>query len=112
VRIVKSNTAAGRKTIQSLVNRGKAPNPRVEAAVRKILRGIERNGDVALRRFAVHLDALGARQCLLVHRSELLEALKEMRRTDREFVRALESAADNIRQFAKWQKPQEWSREI
>ncbi len=112
MRIVKSDMAAGRKAIHGLVNRGKTASSRVEAAARKILRDVERNGDAALRRLAVQFDGLGARQSMMVQRSELSRALKNMRKADPQFLNALEAATDNIRKFAEWQKPREWSRKI
>ncbi len=112
MRIVRSNTAAGRDAIARLVNRGQAARPNVEAIASKILRDVERKGDTALRRYAVELDGLGLRQSFKVQRSESLDALKKMRSFDPAFVKALEAAAGNIRKFAEWQSPHEWSRKI
>lgn len=112
MRPVKSNSTAGRAAIAVLINRGQAAGSRVEPAVRAILDGVRRKGDVALRRYAVTLDGLNPRQPFAVPQTELRNALHGLRKSDPQFVTALQVAADNIRNFAQWQRPQEWSREL
>ncbi len=80
-----------------------------EKTVTKIMAEVRRNGDRALRKYAQKYDSLTARQALLVSQEELAEALASV---SNEFRSALAAAAKNIRQFAEWQKPQSFTREM
>lgn len=80
-----------------------------EKLVSRIVNDVRKNGEKALRRYAEKFDGLGAKQPLTVLQQEMKSALDSV---SPEFRRALEAAAKNIRQFAEWQKPHSFSREI
>ena len=81
----------------------------VDAVVRRIVRDVRRQGDAALRRYAQRLDGLGSKQPLRVPKAELQRAWREI---PGELRNALRFAAKNIRRFAEWQTPKEWTRAI
>jgi histidinol dehydrogenase len=70
---------------------------------------VRRNGDRALRRYAVEWDGLEKSQSLRVPEAELREAWKNI---SPELKNAIKQAAENIRRYCEWQKPEEWRREI
>lgn len=80
----------------------------LEPRVRRIVQSVRRQGDQALRRYAEQWDGLKPGEALRVPESEMQAALKS---SSRELRAALETAADNIRNFCQWQKPAEWARE-
>jgi histidinol dehydrogenase len=92
-----------------LAHRGSADTARVEPAVRRIVSAVRHKGDRALRAYAERWDGLMPRQQLNVTSDEMQTAWDQ---TPEELCRALRIAADNIRQFAEWQKPADWQREI
>src|SRR4029077_20000712 len=110
MRVVKANTPAGKHAIAALTNRSDKGMARVDTVVRKILTGVRKRGDVALRSYATKLDGLASDKSIRVPLAEIQRALASLRQNDGEFVRALETAAQNTRSFAEWQKPQAWSR--
>jgi len=77
-----------------------------EAAVRKIIEDVKRNGDRALLKYTRKFDrsALGVKD-LLVSRQEIEKACKSV---DRDFLSAIKAAAKNIRSYHEKQKPSEW----
>jgi histidinol dehydrogenase len=77
----------------------------IEPEVRKIVAGVKRGGDTALRRFATLWDGLHKEQALRVSEVEIEAAWRE---TPKKIRRALEDAAANIRRFCRWQMPREW----
>jgi histidinol dehydrogenase len=81
----------------------------VEPAVRRIVNDVRKNGDRALRRYATRWDGLSKKEPLRVPEVELQRA---WRQTPPELQNAIRQAADNIRRYCEWQKPQEWQREI
>jgi histidinol dehydrogenase len=80
-----------------------------EKAVARIVRDVRQNGDRALRKHAGKFDGLGPRQPLTVPADEMQAALASV---SSDFRRAIEAAARNIRQFAEWQKPSGFTREL
>lgn len=80
-----------------------------EKTAARIIAAIRKNGDRALRKYAVKHDSLGPRQAFAVAPDEMRNALA---RVTPEFRRALEAAAANIRRFAEWQKPAPFTREM
>src|SRR6266404_8453899 len=98
-----------RKALQRLRQRGAREAARIEPLVRRILGHVKRDGDNALLHYAKRLDGLAANQLLRVSEAEMQRALEE---TPKTFRRALVVAAENIRQFAEWQKPRPWRREM
>jgi histidinol dehydrogenase len=95
--------------VRALEQRGASDLSEVEPAVRRIVSNLRRSGDHALRRYAVRWDGLGKSEPMRVPEADLLEAWQ---RTPPELRDAITQAADNIRRYCEWQKPQEWRREI
>src|SRR5256885_11748382 len=91
--------------VRKLEQRGTTDLARVEKPVRRIVDDVRRNGDRALRRYAEKWDGLAPRQSLRASAQELEQAWNAV---SQEFHKALETAADNIRQYCEWQKPKEW----
>ena len=106
MRIVASKDAG--PLLRKLVERGARSTAKVEPAVRRIVADVRKNGDRALLRYARKLDKLAPRQSLRVSTEELQRALDE---TPKPVSAALTQAAQSIRQFAEWQRPQSWQRE-
>ncbi len=77
-----------------------------EQVVRPILDDVRRNGDPALVRLTQRLDGIDLRrQGFTVGRAEIERAY---RRVPKDFLRALEVAAQNIRHIAERQLPAAW----
>ncbi len=95
--------------VRALEQRGASDLAKVEPAVGRIVSNVRRNGDRALRRYAARWDGLGRDQPARVPEAALLEAWQ---RIPPELREAITLAADNIRRYCEWQKPQEWRREI
>lgn len=80
-----------------------------EKTVAKIVGEVKKNGDRALRNYAQKFDGLEPKQSLAVSLKEMAEALASV---SDEFLRALEAAVNNVRQFAEWQKPRPFVRQM
>jgi histidinol dehydrogenase len=101
-------TLRGRKAesyVRALEQRGATDLARVEKQVARIVNDVRKNGDRALRSYAEKWDGLKTRQPLRVTDAELEKAWNAV---SDEFKQALQTAADNIRQYCEWQKPQPW----
>jgi histidinol dehydrogenase len=101
-------TLRGRKAeafVRTLEQRGASDFARVEKTVSRIVSDVRKSGDRALRRYAEKLDGLKSKQPLRVTEAELDHAWNNV---SEEFKQALKTAADNIRQYCEWQKPQQW----
>ena len=99
---------SGRKAetfVRALEQRGATDLARVEKQVGRIVADVRKNGDPALRRYAEKWDGLKAKQSLRVADAELEQAWNAV---PDEFKQALKTAADNIRRYCEWQKPQPW----
>jgi histidinol dehydrogenase len=79
----------------------------IEKTAARIVSDVRKGGDRTLRRYAEKFDGLNAKDPLAVPEHEIVAALDSV---PREFRRALESAAKNIRRFAEWQKPEPFTR--
>jgi histidinol dehydrogenase len=95
--------------VRALEQRGATDLAEVEPEVRRIVNDIRRNGDRALRRYAAKWDGLGKGEPLRVPDADLHEAWEK---SPGELKGAIRQAADNIRRYCEWQKPEEWRREI
>ncbi len=104
MRIVSGREADG--MVERLASRG-ARLGSLEPRVRRIVDGVRRGGERALRRFAERWDGLAARQSLTVSDKEMAEALRTLSPALRKSLRL---AAQNIRSFCEWQKPKDWMR--
>ncbi|HET9695338.1 MAG TPA: histidinol dehydrogenase [Terriglobales bacterium] len=91
------------------VNRRILFSAETEKTVARIVNDVRKNGDRGLRKYAEKLDGLEKRQSLKVSAEEMSAALAGV---SPEFREAIEAAAKNIRQFAEWQKPTAFSREL
>ena len=89
--------------------RGKDIDPTVKRVATRIVEDVRTTREKALRKYSEKLDGLGKDQPIAVSQEEMKAALREV---SKEFVAALKVAAKNIRQFAQWQKPTAWMREI
>jgi len=79
----------------------------LEPRVRRIVDSVRRGGERALRRYAGRWDGLEAKQSLRVSEDEMAEALVGV---PAELRKSLRQAAQGIRQFCEWQKPDGWMR--
>ena len=91
--------------VRAMEQRGATDLARVEKQVGRIVSDVRKNGDRALRRLAEKWDGLGKKQPLRVSDAELEAAWGSV---SEQFRQALTTAADNIRQYCEWQKPQPW----
>lgn len=107
MRILEGDDA--RRAVAALAAREAVPNPKVDKVVAKVVSDVRRNGDRALRAYAEALDGLAKGQPVQVTRAELQQAVRSV---SKEFIKAVETAAKNIRQFAEWQKPKAWMKTI
>jgi len=101
--------AAARKAVAALASREPVPNPKIEKTVATIVGNVRRKGDRALRTYAEKFDGLEKGQPVQVTRAELQQAVRGI---SKDFIRAVETAAKNIRQFAEWQMPKPFVRSI
>jgi histidinol dehydrogenase len=95
--------------VQALDERGANDLAEVEPVVRRIVKQVRLHGDRALRGYAARWDGLGKSEPVRVPENELHQAWEK---TPANLQDAIRQAADNIRRFCEWQKPQEWRREI
>src|SRR5579862_843595 len=95
--------------VLTVERRGATELAEVEPAVRRIVNHVRRNGDQALRRYAVRWDRLGRNEPVRVPEAELHSALQGI---PQELRKAMTHAAANIRRYCEWQRPAEWQREI
>ena len=95
--------------VRAAEQRGSTDLADVEPPVRRIVNDVRRNGDRALRRYAVRWDELGRSQRIRVSGAELQEAWQKL---SAELQDAIKKAASNIRRFCQWQKPREWRRKV
>ena len=79
----------------------------LEPRVRRIVDTVRRGGERSLRRYAERWDGLAAKRSLRVSEGEMAEALA---RVPAELRNSLRQAAESIRQFCEWQKPDGWMR--
>ncbi len=93
--------------LRQLEERSSVATTQLEPAVRRILLAVRKNGDAGLRRYASKLDGLAAETPLRVSREEMAAAWRE---TPKELRQSLQIAAKNIRRFAQWQMPKDWTR--
>ena len=95
--------------VRALERRGATDLEEVEPGVLRIVSNVRRNGDRALRRYAVRWDHLGGDEAVRVPEADLDEAWQN---TSPELQDAITQAAANIRRYCEWQKPKQWRREI
>jgi histidinol dehydrogenase len=106
VRTFGRSKAAAAALVETLERRGAANTAKVEPVVRGILAVVRKDGDAALRRYAVEFDGLKKGQSLLVSREEMQAAWES---TAPEMQAAMMVARGNILAFAEAQLPKEWT---
>lgn len=104
MRIVSGREAAA--MVERLARRGSGVSG-LEPRVRRIIEGVRRGGDRALRRYAERWDGLAPKQSLRVSDEEMAAAWRTIPPVLR---KSLRQAAQNIRRFCEWQKPKNWMR--
>jgi len=95
--------------VARLAHRYASFDPAVEIAVAGIVNEVRSRGEEALVAYARRYDGLGDAQPVRVSEEELKAAPGKV---SRDFCRAIEAAATNIRNFAEWQMPRPWMRTI
>lgn len=98
--------AAGRKRVELLLARRSAAWENVLPAAKRIVDGVRKGGDAALRAYAEKFDGNSKPSRLQISPDEMQEALENISPV---FERALRTAAKNIRAFAERQKPKDWN---
>jgi histidinol dehydrogenase len=97
------------QAVASLAHRYASFDPAVEKTVAGIVSRVRTGGDAALLEYAHKLDRLAPGAPMRVPVGELQAAIGMV---SPDFIRAIESAAKNIRSFAEWQMPRPWLRTI
>ena len=97
------------QAVASLAHRYESFDPAVEKTVAGIVSKVRSGGDAALLDYAHQLDGLAEGASMLVSAEELQAAVGMV---SDGFIRAIETAAKNIRNFAEWQLPRPWIRTI
>ena len=97
---------AAEAALIKLERRGGAALDDVMPAVTRIVKGVRKDGDRALLRYAAQLDGLPGVDALRVTTAEMAAAWKTLHPELRD---ALSTAAAQIRGFAQRQLPQSWS---
>ena len=97
------------REVAKLANRRLLFSSDTERAVARILKDVRTKGDSALQRYGKKWDGLAPKQSLRISEEELANALASIPANLRH---ALETAAHNIRKFAEWQRPQEFTKDI
>jgi histidinol dehydrogenase len=97
---------AGRAKIDALLARRNAAYERALPAARRIVEGVRKGGDAALRRYAAKFDGNSQPRQLRISPEEMQDALEAIAPP---VERALRVAARNIRAFAERQKPKDWN---
>jgi histidinol dehydrogenase len=101
--------AEAAQAVVSLAHRYASFDPAVEKTVAGIVNHVRTAGDAALLEYAHDLDGLANGVPMRVSAQELEAALAAV---SPEFIRAIKTAARNIRNFAEWQLPRPWLRTI
>ena len=95
--------------LHQIEGRSSAATARLEPAVKRMIAAVRRKGDVALRQYAERLDGLTPTAALRVTGEEMAAAWEQ---TPQELRKSLQAAATNIRRFARWQMPRDWTRKL
>ena len=106
MRLISTAGKAGRAQADALLARRNAAWEHALPAARRIVEGVRKGGDVALRRYAAKFDGNSQPDQLRISPEEMHDALEAVSPA---FERALRLAAKNIRAFAERQKPKDWN---
>jgi len=98
------------KTLNQVLNRGKADISAIEASVKKIVNAVREQGDKALLRYTEKFDKVRlTASTLKVDAKEIKEAYKKLEKSQ---ISALRKAAENIASFHKKQLRAKWTMQI
>ncbi len=106
MKLVRVGSRGAERLLEELEGRRAAASESVLPTVRRIVRGVRRGGDAALKRYAVKFDGISPQSQLRISRDEMREGWEE---ASSSFKQALRVAATNIRAFAERQMPTEWN---
>jgi histidinol dehydrogenase len=107
IRTTGRNAREAATILAALERRGGAALDQVLPAVKRIVADVRKGGDRALLRYAAKFDGLAGAEAMRVTQEEMAAAWKAL---DPALRYALTTAADQIRRFAKLQKPKSWNR--
>ena len=105
MKLISTSRRGAQKQLAALFARRSLTYERAMPAAQRIVRAVRTGGDAALRRYVTRLDHLSSQTPLLISEDELSTAWTN---ASTDFKRALETAAKNIRAFAKRQRSKEW----
>jgi histidinol dehydrogenase len=90
--------------ISVLEQRASAVSGRIERVVRRIIRNVRKEGDIAVRRYTEEFDSIKLKRPSISTR----EIESSARKVDRRFIRALKQSARRIRVFHEFQREESW----
>ena len=104
IKIINENEGTKSELLGRLKQRMRKSNPEIEATVAEIIENVRLNGDKALRDYTLKFDGN------LPPKTEIskYEMDTYIGKCDTDFIRALKSAAENIKDFHMRQKQQSW----
>ncbi len=97
--------AEARRVLNELEHRRGSSIPSVALVVSRIVDGVRKGGDKALRKYAARFDALSPQSQLQISTTEMKQAWLQ---TPKPIQEALKVASGNIRAFARRQLAKEW----
>src|SRR6185437_3601717 len=106
MRLIPTAGRAGRAKVDALLARRNAAYERAMPAAGRIVEGVRKGGDAALRRYVAKFDGNSQSDKLRISPEEMQDALETISPS---VERALRTAARNIRAFAERQKPKDWN---
>ncbi len=104
--VISSKSKGYSQALAEVCNRGARQHAEIETRVKRILKNVERNGDVAVARYVKKFDGLAlSPERFRVSSQEIRQAYAGVQRTDLE---ALQFAARRIRAFHRKQRVSTW----
>ena len=100
------NSKRAQALIAELESRRNTVDERAVPVARRILDGVRKGGDTALRSYATRFDRISKQTPLRISENEMKQAWRE---ASPAFRAAVQTAAKNIRHFAQRQMPKDWS---
>ena len=107
IRTTRRGGATAGRILSALEHRGGAALDAVMPAVKRIVNDVRRKGDRALLRYASQFDGLPGPDAFRVTQADMADAWNA---TSPALRKALTTAAAQIREFAKRQRPSSWSK--
>lgn len=108
--LVLHTTGRGKQRAQEMIaqieQRRNIVDGKAAAVARRIINGVRKGGDGALRRYAERFDHISQQVPLRITEDAMADAWRE---TTPAFRSAIQTASKNIRRFALKQLPKEWS---